>query len=269
MKTVILCGGKGTRLGEVTQNMIPKPMANIGEMPIVEHIMRYYYAFGHKDFVLCVGHLSWAIKSYFLNMRERHGNITIDFATGGTIVHEAGPVPNWKVTICETGADTMTAGRIGRVLNHLDAEESFMLTYGDGVSNVDLSALLDFHKSHGRGMTMTGIIPPGRFGELVLDGDRVAEWAEKPQRTDRYINGGFMVMRRDFAETYVKCYGDDMMLEREPLERAAADGELMLYRHDGFWQCMDTLRDWELLNHLWSEGKAPWRVSLNQEKGGA
>jgi glucose-1-phosphate cytidylyltransferase len=153
----------------------------------------------------------------------------------------------------------MTAGRVRQVLDQIPENESFMLTYGDGLSDVDINALVQFHEGHGKGMTMTGIVPPGRFGELVLSGDRVTEWAEKPQQSDRYINGGFMILRRDFAERYIRPCGDDIMLERQPFEQAAADGEMMLYRHDGFWQCMDTMRDWELLNRIWASGQAPWR----------
>jgi len=258
LNTVILCGGKGTRLGEVTQNTIPKPMARVGAMPILEHIMRYYSKYGHSDFVLCAGHLSWSIKEYFKTLRERHSDTLIDFAQGKIDVLSTNDAPDWRVTIVETGEDTMTAGRVRQVLKHLPAEGSFMLTYGDGLADVDLNALLAFHEEHGRGLTLTGVIPPGRFGEIILDGDRVTDWAEKPQQSDRYINGGFMVMRRDFAERYIAPQDDTVMLERAPFEQAARDGEMMLYRHNGFWQCMDTTRDWELLNRIWAEGNAPW-----------
>lgn len=262
MKTIVLCGGKGTRLGEVTQNMIPKPMVEIGGFPILEHIMRYYSKFGHNDFVLCVGHLSWAIKNYFKTLHERHGDMVIDFARDRIELHNSTAVPDWTVTIAETGADTMTAGRVRQVLKYLPKDESFLLTYGDGLADVDLNALISFHESHGRGLTMTGVIPPGRFGEIVLDGNTVSEWAEKPQQSNRYINGGFMVMRRDFAEKYVAPCDNTIMLEREPFEQAARDGEIMLHRHNGFWQCMDTTRDWELLNRIWNTGKAPWSVKI-------
>lgn len=262
MKTIILCGGKGTRLGEVTQNMIPKPMVEIGGFPILEHIMRYYSKFGHNDFVLCVGHLSWAIKNYFKTLHERHGDMVIDFASDRIELHNSTAVPDWTVTIAETGADTMTAGRVRQVLKYIPKDGSFLLTYGDGLADVDLNALISFHESHGRGLTMTGVIPPGRFGEIVLDGNTVSEWAEKPQQSNRYINGGFMVMRRDFAEKYVAPCDNTIMLEREPFEQAARDGEIMLYRHNGFWQCMDTTRDWELLNRIWSAGNAPWSVKI-------
>ncbi len=260
MKTVILCGGKGTRLGEVTQNIIPKPMVEIGGFPILEHIMRYYGKFGHNEFVLCAGHLSWSIKSYFKTLHERHSDMVIDFTRGGLELKGSSAVPDWTVTIAETGADTMTAGRVRRVLKYLPTDGSFMLTYGDGVADVDLDALIAFHESHGRGLTMTGVIPPGRFGEIIHDGDTVTDWAEKPQQSDRYINGGFMVMRRDFAEKYIAPCDDRIMLERDSFEQAARDREMMLFRHNGFWQCMDTARDWEALNSIWDAGNAPWSV---------
>lgn len=258
MHTVILCGGKGTRLGELTRNTRPKPMIEIGTQPILEHIMRYYFSFGHKNFILCAGYLSWEIKNYFRTLQERHCDLTLDFADGKKTVHPNSDVPDWQVTIAETGLNTMTAGRVKRILQYLPEADSFMLTYGDGVADVDLDALVVFHNSHGKGLTLTGVIPPGRFGELVLEGDRIAEWAEKPQQSDRYINGGFMVMRRDFAERYIVPCDDTVMLERGPFEQASQDGEMMLYRHNGFWQCMDTFRDWELLNRIWDEGNAPW-----------
>jgi glucose-1-phosphate cytidylyltransferase len=266
MKIVILCGGKGTRLGELTGNLIPKPMADIGGEPILLHIMRYYRRFGHREFVLCTGHLSWAIKSYFLNFQERHADFTIDLAAGETRFHDSGAGDDWLITIAETGPDTMTAGRIRRVMKHLPEGGSFMLTYGDGLADVDLDELLRFHESHGKGLTMTGVIPPGRFGEIGLQDDVIRQWAEKPMASDRYINGGFMVIRRDFAERFIASCLDDVMLEREPFELAAKAGEMMLYRHSGFWQCMDTMRDWELLNQLWSKGAAPW-ASKQTETG--
>lgn len=263
MHTVILCGGKGTRIGEVTQGLRPKPMVEIGGRPILDHIMRYYYSFGHDHFVLCVGHQSWSIKSYFMSLRERHSDITLDFGAQRTEFHKATSMPNWTVTIAETGEDTMTAGRLRRILEYLPDDGSFMLTYGDGLADVDLDALMAFHRDHGRGLTMTGVIPPGRFGEIVLEGDRVAEWAEKPQQSDRYINGGFMVMRRDFAERYIAGCDDTVMLERAPFERAARDDEIMMFRHRGFWQCMDTMRDWQSLNGIWQSGEAPWARRLD------
>ncbi len=258
MKAVLLCGGKGTRLGEVTGNSLPKPMVAVGGRPILWHIMKQYSQAGFNEFVLCAGHLSWTIKDYFLNYHAHQADVTVATARPSAIqYHDSHVLEDWQVTIAETGPDTMTAGRIKRIAKYIDGDD-FMLTYGDGVSDVDLNALLAFHRAHGRMLTMTGVIPPGRFGELVLDGDRVAEMKEKPQATDRYINGGFMVMKRSFLDAFIPADSDDMMLEREPFVAASEAGEMMLYRHDGFWQCMDTMRDWQLLNSLWESGKAPW-----------
>ena len=262
MKVVILCGGKGTRLGEVTSNAVPKPMALVGEDPILLHIMRSYAKHGFCEFVLCAGHLSWSIKSYFLNYHAQRCDVTVRLGEKPVTQYHT-PVldgDDWTVTIAETGAETATAGRLRRVARHLTPGEPFMLTYGDGVSDVDLGALAAFHRAHGKLVTMTGVVPPGRFGELQLEGNKVVDWAEKPNVTDRFINGGFMVMNPEFLDRFIADKDDDVMLEREPLVEATAAGELMLYRHDGFWQCMDTARDWTLLNDLWSAGKAPWAV---------
>ncbi len=258
MKVVILCGGQGTRLGELTGNLIPKPMVKIGDLPILVHIMRYYRHFGHREFILCAGHLSWTIKSYFINYYQTNDDITIDLMEGAVKTLKQRRSDDWSITIAETGASTMTAGRVKKVLDYLNDDDSFMLTYGDGLSNVDINGLIDFHNHHGKGVTLTGVIPPGRFGELDLHNNQVFNWAEKPTVTDRYINGGFMVMRKKFADRFIAQCNDDIMLEREPFEQAAKEGEMMVYRHDGFWQCMDTMRDWEMLNKIWSNGKAPW-----------
>ena len=258
MKTVLLCGGKGTRLGEVTGSALPKPMVRIGGRPILWHIMKQYSAAGFNDFVVCAGHLSWSIKEYFLNYHAQHADVTVSTAARAPVRFHGGEgTEDWTVTIAETGEDTMTAGRVKRVAGYVDGDD-FMLTYGDGVSNVDLAALLAFHRAHGKLMTMTGVIPAGRFGELVIEDDRVAEMQEKPMATDRYINGGFMVLKRAFIDRFLPGDVDGVMLEREPFAEAARAGEMMLFKHDGFWQCMDTLRDWELLNALWDSGRAPW-----------
>jgi glucose-1-phosphate cytidylyltransferase len=260
MQVVILCGGKGTRLGDVTGNTLPKPMVQVGERPILWHIMRHYARFGHRRFILCAGHLSWAIKDYFLTFHARHADLSVHTAQPEKVhFHDGQSVDDWEVTIVETGAETMTAGRIRRILPWLDGDD-FMLTYGDGVSNVDLAALEAFHAAHGRLATMTGVIPPGRFGELRLEGDKIVEMQEKPESSDRYINAGFMIMKRAFVDQYIPIDADDLMLERDPLAKAALDGDLHLYRHQGFWQCMDTARDWALLNDFWAEGNQPWTV---------
>ena len=258
MQVVILCGGKGTRLGDVTGNTLPKPMVNIGDRPILWHIMRHYANAGHRRFILCGGHLSWSIKDYFLNFHARHADLTVSTANPDALrYHDINEIDDWEVTIAETGAETNTAGRIRRIAHYLD-EDDFMLTYGDGVANVDLGALEAFHHSHGKQVTMTGVIPPGRFGELVLEGNRITEMQEKPTTSDRYINAGFMIMRRAFIERFIPEDADGIMLERQPLADAALAGEMHLFKHDGFWQCMDTARDWELLNDLWHRGSPPW-----------
>jgi glucose-1-phosphate cytidylyltransferase len=258
MKVVLLCGGQGTRLGEVTGGKIPKPLVDVNGKPIVWHIMRSFARQGHNDFVICAGHLGEQIKQFFFNYKMHNADLRVQTATGEIeLLGETNE--DWSVLVADTGAETQTAGRIARVAKYLD-NEPFFLTYGDGLSDVDLADLLAFHKKHGKKATITGVIPPGRFGELNLDGDRVTELMEKPDQTDRYINGGFMILERSFLDQYCAVPGaDEIMLERAPLEQAALDGELMMYRHDGFWQCMDTTRDWELLNRLAKEPHVPWQ----------
>lgn len=258
MKTVLLCGGQGTRIGEVTQGLLPKPLVPVNGQPILWHIMDSYARQGYRDFVVCAGHLGDKIKDYFFHYRMRNADIRVETATGAVELLPTGAMSDWSVLIADTGVETMTAGRLSRVAHHLD-DQPFFLTYGDGLSNIDLNELFAFHRRHGRLATITGVAPPGRFGELHLEGDQITRMMEKPDQTGRYINGGFMVLERSFIERY--CSGSDadsVMLERAPLERAAADGELMMFRHDGFWQCMDTMRDWKLLNRLAKQPVAPW-----------
>ncbi len=258
MEVVIFCGGKGTRLGEVTENKIPKPMAPVGDQPILWHIMRSYARAGYRDFVLTVGHLGMSIKEYFLNYHTRVADIALNTRDPSKLtLHHDILSDDWNVTIAETGEDTQTAGRLARVMKYITGD-TFMLTYGDGVSDIDLTMLEAFHREHGKAITISGVIPPGRFGELVLHGDKVVEMSEKPTATDRYINGGFMVIERRFVERFIGTNADAMMLERGPMRDAAEAGEMMIYKHDGFWQCMDTYRDWALLNDLWRRGGAPW-----------
>lgn len=257
MKVVLLAGGQGTRLGEVTRGVRPKPLVEVAGKPILWHVMKMYARFGHTDFIICAGFLGEMISEYFANYRLHSSDFRVNTATGEIEVLE-GELEAWSVLVAHTGKDTMTAGRIARASKYL-GEEPFFLTYGDGVSDIDIASLLDYHESHGRLATITGVAPPGRFGELDLQGDRIAAMSEKPDHTDRYINGGFMVLERAFVERYCKIEGaDDIMLERAPLENAALDGQLMMYRHEGFWQCMDTMRDWELLNRLAEQDPAPW-----------
>jgi glucose-1-phosphate cytidylyltransferase len=258
MKVVILCGGKGTRLGEVTEGRLPKPMVAINGRPILWHIMQSYAKQGFNDFVLCAGHLSGHVKQYFVDSRLHNSDIRVNTRTGDvSFLGDTGQ--DWTVLVADTGEETQTAGRISRVSQYLSDAEPFFLTYGDGLCDIDINALLDFHKAHGRLATITGVAPLGRFGELELDGHRVVELREKPEQVDRYINGGYMVLERQFVDRYcAMADADNVMLERAPLEQAARDGELMVFRHDGFWQCMDTARDWELLDALARQEKAPW-----------
>jgi len=251
MKVIILAGGFGTRLAEYT-DVIPKPMVPVGGRPILWHIMQAYAHFGHKDFYVALGYKAEVIKEYFLNYRALRSDFTVDLSSGGITSHQHDPV-DWNVTLVHTGDTTMTGGRVKRLRSFI-GDESFMLTYGDGVSNIDMDALLEFHRSHGRMVTISAVRPSARFGELDMDGDRVVSFKEKPQLHEGWINGGFLVIEPAFFDLIA---GDDTMLEREPLEAASMAGELMAYRHDGFWHCMDTKRDHELLEHLWAKG-APW-----------
>lgn len=258
MKVVLLCGGKGTRLSEVSEGKIPKPMVPVNGRPILWHIMDNYARQGYNDFILCAGHLSEQIKQYFVHLKMHSSDIKVCTRTGSVSFIE-NDCPNWSVLIANTGEETQTAGRIARIAKYLHHDGPLFLTYGDGLCDVRLTDLLAFHKAHGRLATITGVAPPGRFGELELDGDRISELREKPEQVDRYINGGFMVLEREFVTRYCDVPdADHIMLERMPFEQAARDGELMMFRHDGFWQCMDTARDWELLNHLASLAKVPW-----------
>jgi glucose-1-phosphate cytidylyltransferase len=260
MKTVILCGGQGTRIRDVTE-AAPKPMVPIGPYPILWHIMKLYAHYGRCEFVLCLGYKGYVIKDFFLNYCARVNDLTVDLSQPGSVeYHNRHDEEGWKVTLVDTGERTMTGARVRRVAPYLDGEE-FMLTYGDGVADVDLDALLTFHRAHGRVATVTGVRPPGRFGELeVGDGGRVTAFAEKPQASGGLINGGFMVLGRSFIERYLASDDPGLTLEREPLMRCAHDGELMVYAHEGYWQPMDTARDHALLNALWEGGQSPWKV---------
>jgi glucose-1-phosphate cytidylyltransferase len=256
MKTVILCGGKGTRLREETEYR-PKPMVPIGNRPILWHIMQRYASFDHRDFVLCLGYKGEQIREYFRNYRWNTHDVTLELARPETPrFHGASDVENWQVTLCETGLETLTAGRIRAVRPHVGAE-TFFLTYGDGVGNIDLAALLAFHRKTGAVCTLTAVHPPGRFGEIGMRADgRVESFNEKPQTEAGYINGGFMV-----CEPALFDYLPDdpaVMLEEEPLRRLAAEGKLSAYRHEGFWQPMDTYQEFTRLNRLWASGQAPW-----------
>jgi len=248
MKVILLAGGFGTRLAEYT-DVIPKPMVPIGGKPILWHIMQIYAQYGHKDFFVALGYKSDVIKDYFLNYRALNSDFSVDLATGTVQPHQIDSV-DWRVTLVDTGDQTMTGGRVKRMQKYI-GNETCMLTYGDGVSNIDLEALLKFHKSHGKLITVSAVRPAARFGELELSGQSVTRFQEKPQLQEGWINGGFFVIEPKFFEL---IDGDMMLLEREPLERAAQMGQLMAYKHDGFWHCMDTKRDHELLEVMWKNG---------------
>ncbi len=253
MKTVILAGGRGTRIAEETSSR-PKPMVEIGGKPLLWHIMSIYAAHGHCDFVIACGYKGELIKEYFRTAFLSSSDFTIDLRDGEITMLNPARL-DWTVALVDTGLDTMTGGRLRR-LRPIIGDEPFMVTYGDGVSDVDVTALLEFHKRHGRMVTVTAVRPPARFGGLVLSDDRVREFSEKPQTESGWINGGFFVCQPEFLDYLTD---DSTFLEREPLERVAAEGQLMAYRHTGFWQPMDTLREKELLESLWSSGDAPWR----------
>lgn len=254
MKTVLLAGGLGTRLSEET-SVRPKPMVEIGDRPILWHIMKIYSKHGINDFIICTGHKGYVIKEYFANYFLHMSDVTFDMGNNRMEVHQKRSEP-WKVTIVDTGEHTMTGGRLRRVRNYLD-NETFCFTYGDGVGDVNIPELITFHKSAGRIATLTGVQPPGRYGSLALDKDRVVEFKEKPIGDNAWINGGFFVLEPE-AIDYIS--GDDTVFEREPLEALAKDRQLSVFRHDGFWRPMDTLRDKTELNKMWAEGNAPWKV---------
>jgi glucose-1-phosphate cytidylyltransferase len=261
MKVAILCGGRGTRIREVSET-IPKPMVPIGEQPIIWHIMNTYAAHGLTDFVLLLGYKGTAIREYFLNFAAFTTDVTVNLAATGPerLTFHGKTTQPWRVTLVDTGENTMTGARVQRARAYLEPDGVFCLTYGDGVGDVNIGELLAFHRSHGKLATVTGVQPPGRFGELSLDGGHVRHFNEKPDVSGGYINGGFFVFNASVIGRYLNDR-EDLVLEREPLEALARDGELMIYRHRGFWQAMDTPREFQLLNELWQGGNAPWKVT--------
>jgi glucose-1-phosphate cytidylyltransferase len=254
MKAVILAGGLGTRLSEETA-MRPKPMVEIGGKPILWHILKMYAHHGVNDFVVCCGYKGYVIKEYFANYFLHMSDVTFDMRSNRMEVHGKRAEP-WNVTLVDTGDDSMTGGRLLRVAPYVRDEEAFCFTYGDGVSDIDISATIDFHRAHGKAATLTATLPPGRFGALDVQCGRVRSFKEKPQGDGAMINGGFFVLSPKVL-SYLK--DDSTIWEQEPLMRLAGDNELMAYEHNGFWQPMDTLRDKHLLEELWSSGKAPWK----------
>jgi glucose-1-phosphate cytidylyltransferase len=255
MKTVILCGGMGTRLSEET-TLKPKPMVEIGGRPILWHIMKIYAHHGFQEFVLALGYKGEIIKDYFINYHPHTSDVTVNLANG-QLTFANSTAEDWLVHLMDTGRTSMTGGRLHRLERLLKPDGTFMLTYGDGVADLDIKALVEFHRHHGRLATITGVRPAARFGGIRCNGEQVLEFKEKPQAGEGWINGGFMVMEPGFFDY---LHGDATVLEEDPLENLARDGQLMVYRHYGFWHCMDTLRDRNVLDNLWREGQAPWKV---------
>ena len=255
MKVVLLAGGFGTRISEESQYK-PKPMIEIGDMPILWHIMKTYSSYGFDEFIICAGYKQHVIKQWFADYFLHTSDITFDFTKGNQMIIHDAHAENWKVTVVDTGLHTMTGGRLKRIKKYL-GDEPFFMTYGDGVADVDIPATLQFHKSHGKLATMTAIRPESRYGMIDMVNGQVNSFREKSQSDVGWINGGFMVLDPKVLD-YID--GDADMFERAPMERLAEDGQLMCYCHEGFWQCMDTLRDKQKLESLWESGKAPWKL---------
>jgi glucose-1-phosphate cytidylyltransferase len=257
IKVVILCGGAGTRLREETEYR-PKPMVNIGPRPILWHIMKYYSRFNCKDFILALGYKGEMIKNYFCHYELMNNDVTIELGQPEkTHIHYAHDEVGWKVTLSDTGENTLKGGRLKKIEKYI-TDDIFMMTYGDGIADVDINALLKFHKSHGKIATVTGINPASRFGELKIKGTRVETFREKSPISNSFVNGGFFVFHRRIFDYLTSS--DSCDLEIGPLEQLAAEGQLMVYKHRGFWACMDTLRDMEYLNQIWNSGKAKWKI---------
>jgi glucose-1-phosphate cytidylyltransferase len=255
---MILCGGKGTRLRDVTE-ILPKPMVAIGEQPIVWHIMKSFAAFGIRRFILCLGYKREVFVDYFMNYHLRTSDATIRLGHNPDITfHGESEESNWEVTLAGTGLESMTGCRVFRAARYLrESDENFFLTYGDGVSDVNIAELYQTHLEGGKMVTVTAVHPEARFGQMLLDGSRVSGFEEKPPRGDGYINGGFMVIRKEFIKRYLNGQ-EDQFFEREPMTRCAADGQMQVFKHKGFWQCMDNQREYNMLNAMWERGNAPW-----------
>ena len=256
MKVIILCGGFGTRLREETETR-PKPMVEIGGKPILWHIMKTFGHYGYNDFVLCLGYKGEVIKNYFLNYENLNNDFTIELGTRNVQVHNTFEENGWRVTLVDTGLHSMTGARVKRVEKYVDGDR-FMLTYGDGVTDLDINELVRFHESRRKIGTVTGVSPPSRYGEMGISGDRVVSFREKPHSPDSFISGGYFVFERAFFQYLSEA--ESCVLEREPMERLTAESQLGVYTHEGFWQCMDTYRDYVYLNELWNKDRARWRV---------
>jgi glucose-1-phosphate cytidylyltransferase len=261
MKAIILCGGQGTRLREHTE-LRPKPMVEIGGRPILWHIMKLYSHYGINDFVLCLGYKASVIKEYFLNYEAMNCDFTVRLGEPNAItLHESNQArENWRVTLADTGEETMTGARIRRAAKYLGPhDDTFMVTYGDGLADVNLQTLLEFHRGHGKLATLTGVRPPSRFGEFHCEGSQILSFSEKPQINQGLINGGFFCFQREFLNYLSES--PDCILEKQPLETCASDGQLHVFEHLGYWHCMDTYRDWQGLENQWRSGRAPWAPS--------
>ena len=259
MKAILLCGGQGTRLREHTE-LKPKPMVEIGSRPILWHIMKSYSHYGITEFVLCLGYKAAAIKEYFLNYNAMMTDFTVTLGKSSTVeIHKVAAIEErWQVTLADTGEDTITGARVHRAAPYFSDDETFLVTYGDGVADINIKELVDFHKSHGKLATLTGVRPPSKFGELQCAGESVLSFSEKPLGGQGLVNGGFFCFQRDFLRYLTSDSG--CVLEQKPLESCARDGQLCVYEHNGFWQCMDTFRDWTLLESMWKKDAAPWKV---------
>ncbi|MCH9694525.1 MAG: glucose-1-phosphate cytidylyltransferase [Gammaproteobacteria bacterium] len=253
MKVVILAGGYGTRLSEETE-VLPKPMIEIGGRPLLWHLMKSFSQHGYNEFVVALGYKGDVIKRYFMHYADTSSDLKIDLATGKT-ERQGDPTEDWKIELVDTGPDTMTGGRLRRLRGHLDS--TFVMTYGDGLSTVDVPKLVSFHRAHGKPATVTAVRPPSKFGMLQLDGTTVNAFAEKPPEASSFINGGFFVLEPEVID---RIAGDNMPWEREPCESLARDGKLEAYVHDGYWQCVDTLHELRLLRNAWDDGEAPWKI---------
>ncbi|MFP5020216.1 glucose-1-phosphate cytidylyltransferase [Pseudonocardia phyllosphaerae] len=255
---VILCGGQGTRIREASESL-PKAMVEVGGRPIVWHIMKLYRQAGFRRFVLCLGYKSWAIKEYFLDYRARSADFTLSLGGGEPAAFHSEAAEDWEITFAETGLEAATGSRVAAIAPYIDTE-NFLLTYGDGVSDIDIAALADEHEASGLVGTVTGVHPTSKFGEMHVDGGQVVEFNEKPTQVSGFVSGGFFAFKREFLTDYLASGGDDLWLEHEPLQKLARDGQLGVHTHDGFWCAMDTYKDFQYLNGLWSRGDAPWKT---------
>ena len=255
MDVIILAGGYGTRMSEYT-SLVPKPMVEIGGQPVLWHIMKTYAHYGHKNFNIALGYKAEVIKQYFANYHTLNSDFSVNLGDGSIKSLRSTPL-DWEVTLVQTGLDTMTGGRVKRMRSHVQANQPFLLTYGDGVADINIDSLVEFHRSHGKMVTMTAVRPAAKFGELEITDDQVTSFTEKSQLHSGWINGGYFVVEPDFFDF---LDGDSVMMERGPLEHVAKIGQLMAYKHEGFWQCMDTKREHEMLENLWASNSAPWRI---------